>query len=129
MYDRVAQELKLVEGEFGPLECSPSLDWFVIKRLALSTGWNKPETAVLVLIPAGYPTIPPDNFYTDADLRLSTGVAPGNSSPNQTVAGRPLLLFSFHIEAGGWCPGAGAADGHNLLTFVHGIRHRLAEAS
>lgn len=129
MRERILREFDLVENRFGAIERGPNLDWFVVKSMGLITGWNKANSSILVVMPAGYPTIPPDNFYADSDLRLGSGSLPGNTSPDQQVVGRMMLLFSFHIEAGEWRPGPTAEDGHNLLTFMEGIRDRLRETS
>jgi hypothetical protein len=127
MTERVKQELKLVETRYGELEIGPNCDWFVIKRWRLGAGWNKNETPVLILIPPGYAVTPPDNFYTDNDLFLSSGGEPGNTSRGQTHAGRLWRQFSYHVEAGDWQPHADPLHGHNLLTFLAGVAKRLAE--
>src|SRR6266571_5933046 len=111
MKERVQRELELVERELGELELGPSLDWFVVKRLPLGAGWNKAATQVLVLLPGGYPTTPPDNFYADPDLRLAGGAVPGNVSPDQQAVGRTWLLFSYHVESGDWQPDPVPKDG------------------
>ena len=130
MIDRRRQELQLLETTYGELEIGPTIDWVVIKRWQLPPGWNKTETAVLVLIPGGYPITPPDNFCTDNDLRLANGALPGSSSPNQQHIGQQWLQFSYgHIEAGDWHPDADLLQGHNLLTFLLGVTKRLAEAN
>ncbi len=129
MIERRKQELHLVEAAYGELEISPNLDSVIIKRWSLPPGWNKPETAVLVMIPAGYPMTPPDNFYTDNDLRLANGTSPGNSSPNQPQIGRQWVRFSYHVESADWRPSADLLSGHNLLTFLTGVAKRLSEVS
>ena len=129
MKERLQGELELVERELGELELGPNLDWFVVKRLPLGAGWNKATTQVLVLLPGGYPTTPPDNFYADADLRLAGGAVPGNTSQDQQAVGRTWLLFSYHVESGDWQPDPAPKHGHNLLTFLEGVIRRLREAS
>jgi hypothetical protein len=110
------------------VEIGPSLDWFIIKRWPLDSGWTKQETQILVLLPGGYPTTPPDNFYADPDLRLANGSAPGNTSP-VSLHGAQWLHFSFHVESDDWQPHADPEKGHNLLTFLEGVARRLTEAS
>ena len=128
--ERLQQEVKLVEAQYGELELGPNLEWFVIKRWKLVSGWNKAETKVLVMIPAGYAVTPPDNFYTDNDLRLAGRSQPGNTSADQNLIGRQWLQFSFHfVEPGDWQPHADPLKGHNLLTFLQGVAKRLSEVS
>lgn len=76
--------------------------------------------------PAGYPITPPDNFYTDGDLRLSDGRQPGNTSQAEQL-GESWLQFSYHLESGDWRPQANLLAGDNLLTFLVGVSARLAE--
>ena len=129
MMERRKLELKLVEASYGELELGPNLDWVIIKHLKLPSGWSKPETALLVMIPPGYPFTPPDNFYVDNDLRLGGARQPGNSTANQNLVGRRWSLFSYHVEKGDWQPQADLLKGHNLLTFLHGVARRLTEVS
>ena len=127
--ERWKQELQLVEGVYGALNLGLNLEWFSITYWKLPPGWNKAETTVLVQIPPGYPVTPPDNFYTENDLTLANGQQPGNSSVNQTVAGKMWRMFSYHVESGDWHPQADPMRGHNLLTFLYGVAKRLAEVS
>lgn len=129
MFERRAREFELVEAAYGELEPSPTFDWFVVKRWPLPPGWNKTETAVLVLLPTGYPVTPPDNIYTDPDLCLADGRPPGNAEGFIDHNGRRWRLFSYHIEPGDWQPHADVLQGHNVLTFLQGAAQRLSEAN
>ncbi len=129
MRNRVQQELEITRKGFEGVEAGPGFDWILIRDWALPDGWSVNRTSVLVLVPPGYPTVPPDNFYTGNDLRLSGGGLPQNVSPNQSVAGDLRLLFSYHLERGDWRPAIEPSDGHNLLTFLNGVGSRLGEAS
>jgi len=129
MVERRTREFELVEAAYGELEVSPSLDWLIVKRWPLEAGWNKRETAVLVLIPTGYPVTPPDNLFTDADLCLADGRAPGNAEGTIDHNGRRWRQFSYHVDAGDWQPHADPLKGHNILTFLEGARQRLTEAN
>jgi hypothetical protein len=125
--DRVRSELELVKREFGDLEVDPTLGWFVIKGWKLPPGWNRQETNLLVQVPPGYPTTPPDNFYVDEDVRLASGALPGNTGYGHELAGRRWLFFSYHVEGGDWRPHAEPLRGHNMLTFLRGAQARLSE--
>ena len=126
---RLDRELELVAACFGELLVAPDQTWLSIQRWPLPPGWNQATTRVLVQIPAGYPAVPPDNFCTDPDLRLDGGAEPGNSSAGAQVGGFVWRQFSFHVEGGDWRPHAAVEKGHNLLTFVQGVRRRLEERS
>lgn len=129
MKERLRREIALVEREFGEVELGPNLDWFIVRQVSLESGWTKKATQILILLPGGYPTTPPDNFYADPDLRLTSGSVPGNANPDQTAAGRSWLLFSYHVESPDWKPDPVPENGHNLLTFLHGVARRLREAN
>ena len=127
MLQRRTQELDLVRESYGEIEIGPNLDWIVIKRYSLPPGWNKGETALLITIQPGYPTTPPDNFYVDNDLRIAGGQVPANASLDQVQLGKPWLQFSYHVEAADWKPNPDLLRGHNLLTFLLGVKRRLLE--
>jgi hypothetical protein len=128
---RLQREFELVAQRYGALEFAEDVTWVVIKRLALPAGWSAEVTRLLLMIPAGYPATPPDNFAIDSEIRLANGGQPGNLTGRITHAGREWLLFSWHVVDGaaGWAPHAEIERGDNLLTFLLGVESRLAEAS
>ena len=73
MRERRQKEIQLVKAAYPKLEVGSNLDWFTLTRLVLPRGWSLDATDTLILIPSGYPTIPPDNFYVDPALRLKNG--------------------------------------------------------
>jgi hypothetical protein len=129
MTPRIEAELILVHQKYGDLEVSSEGKWFIVKEWPLPPGWSKPYSRVLVLIPPGYPPTPPDNFYTDNDLRLANGGLPTNTSANQVKEGQQWLQFSYHADPATWRPHADVTKGHNLLTFLEGVWGRFLEAN
>lgn len=125
MLERRQREIELIKQRYGEVEAAPDGTWVLIRRFPLPPGWSKNYSEALVPIPPGYPTTPPDNFYTDSDLALVSGADIGNSSPNAQVCGRAMRVFSFHVED--WHPDADLLKGHNLLTFLLGVEDRLRE--
>lgn len=128
MKERLAAEIELLRSSGWEVEVSPEFDWIIVKDVPLPEGWNRTETDVLIKIRAGYPTTPPDNFYTHPELRLANGSKPGNAPNEETIGGRQWLTFSYHLHDG-WDPHAEPDQGHNLLTYFQGVRNRLAEVS
>ena len=129
MIERRMEELKLVESQYGRLEFAQNFDWFVVPAWLLVMGWNKTQTKVLVQLPNGYPTTPPDNFFCDSDLRLASGAQPGNTS-QVNIQGQQWLQFSYHfVEVSDWKPHSEVKKGHNLLTYLQGIGSRLREVN
>lgn len=110
---------------YGDLEHGPNLDWVLFKSFPLPQGWDRERTELLAIIPAGYPTTPPENFYVPDGLRLANGHAPGNYSEGQTVLGGRWAQFSYHPKT--WEPAPVPKEGDNLLTFLLMVERRLQE--
>ncbi len=100
------------------------LSGVIIRGFALPAGKFQVAAAdVLVLLPSGYPDVPPDMFYTEPWLRL----AQGNSYPAR--AGRPHCFagvqwqrWSRHNHE--WRPGI---DG--LRTMIKRIETAIEDAA
>jgi Prokaryotic E2 family E len=92
-----------------------------IPRLPLPDGWNKHETTVVFALPIGYPYAKPDCFWTDPDLRLSTGARPANSDVKSPPGvSSSMLWFSYHAST--W-----NANTDSIITYTNVIRARLAD--
>lgn len=92
----------------------------IVPGVAAGAGWNCHALDVLVQIPAGYPHVPPDSFYTEAGVGLASGAEPGSSSI-QPVLGGTYRWFSWHLRC--WDPGSGTLD-----RYVRFCESRLREA-
>ncbi|SRR6266571_258343 len=124
--ERRRQEIELLRKKYGQVEHGPNLDWVLFKQLPLPPGWNRQTTELLVILPPGYPTTPPDNFYVRNGLKLADGERmPNNYSEDQNILGGSWAQFSFHAER--WNPSPGFEDGDSLITFLIAIEHRLQE--
>lgn len=126
MSDRLQAEFDLVRRRYGGVEIGPNNGWLIIAAFPLAEGWSLTQTPLLVLVPGGYPVTPPDNFYVANELRLAGGGEPGNSSANQSHAGRMWRMFSWHIDDS-WRPEHDPRRGDNLLTFLLNASARLTE--
>jgi len=125
--DRLDRELDLIRGKHGEIIVAADRSWVQLPDCPLVPGWNQPSTAVLVEVPPAYPTTPPDNFYTVADLRLADGQLPGNTTGVRVFDGAPWLQFSYHVETTDWRPHADPALSENLVTYFDGALQRLRE--
>jgi hypothetical protein len=123
--ERLLSEIEEVRRHHGDTSHDDELSWIRIESWELNAGWNRHSTPVLVLLPGGYPTTPPDNFYTTADLRLANGVVPTNASLAH-ILNQQWLQFSYHVEDGDW-RGSSGPGAHNLTDFLHGVAIRLSE--
>ena len=115
--ERRAFEVSILRDKYGEVETGANLEYIIFKNFRLPQGWNRESTELLIIIPAGYPVTPPDNFYVAPGLRLQTGAMPGNYSEGQQHFGRIWGVFSMHIE-GGWTPSSNLMGGDNLITFM-----------
>lgn len=124
----------LAEGDllrvaFGDVDLAADCSWVRLREHDLVSGWNRSVTPVLIEVPTGYPTTPPDNFYTAADLRLANGLMPGNTSGLRIIDGLEMLQFSYHVETVDWRPDTDLARSATLVTYFAGVLERLADAS
>jgi hypothetical protein len=90
-----------------------------VHDLALPPGWSKNLTTLRALVPAGFPHVKPDSFYTDPDLRLANGIDPANTAV-QDVFGAQYRWFSYHLAT--WDPLSGS-----LYQYVRFCHRRLDE--
>lgn len=124
--ERLEKEIELLQACYGMVTVENGGAGIIVPAYILVAGWSKAQTALMVLVPPGYATTPPDNFYTDVDLTLVSGAKPANTSENLQF-GRRWRQFSYHLERGTWHPTATVDQGHNLITYFIGIEKRLAE--
>lgn len=126
MLERRLEEIELLRKRYGSIEHDPKVEWILFKEFRLPAGWNREMIELLIIIPPGYPTTPPDNFYVAPGLRLASGAEPTNFSKGVTHLGRQWDQFSYHI-AGQWKPAASILHGDNLQTFMLKVIDRLKE--
>lgn len=125
--NRRIDEIQAIREMYGEVEHGAEFDWLLITRFALPEGWNRDQVEFLIVIPPGYPTTPPDNFYVAEGLRLTDGRSPNNYAEGQTVIGRSWAQFSFHAES--WNPTPDPQCGDNLVSFVLAATRRLQEGA
>ena len=92
----------------------------VVPAIPTNAHWTMATVTIRVVIPTGYPHVTLDCFYTEAELRLTSGAEPGNSSL-QTVFGGQYRWFSWHVPS--WDPNTGTLD-----RFVRVCEARFREA-
>lgn len=115
---------KGLEAQIQPLGTGGRL--VTIKNVPIGRGWSRIATDVLLLAPPGYPAARPDCFWVSPRLRLDGGRMPQNCNdgtviPGDTVAGRPLTWFSWHLQT--WDP-----NKDKLATFYKTVMNRLIPA-
>jgi hypothetical protein len=93
----------------------------IVPSVRLYPGWSRDEVSIRIVVPAGYPHVKPDCFYTEADLRLASGQEPTNST-QQPVLGGQYRWFSWHLA--GWNPTQDTLD-----RYVRFCEARLKDAT
>lgn len=126
MIERILQEINLLRGKYGALEYDQNAGWILFKEFKLPIGWNREVTELLVVIPSGYPSTPPDNFFVPVGFLLASGVQAGNYSEGPSHLGKQWGQFSYHNDSD-WHPSKNILEGDNLLSFMIKVSNRLGE--
>jgi hypothetical protein len=119
-------EITLLKKKYGELEFGEYIDWILFKNIKIPGGWNMNQIDLLIVVPAGYPVTPPDNFYVPVGFRLSSGNTPANYSEPVQYLSKNWGQFSYHLE-GNWCPKNDITSGDNLQSFMLRVFDRLGE--
>lgn len=129
---RLQTESLHLAKRYGPVRFD-TIDgaWLHIKHFALPPGWNKKEVEILIDVPwgtPGYPSVAPQWFWTDHDLKTETGrpighffaEGAGNSDRKHINAG----WGHFCVHMNEWHPSAGndILNGHSLIAYLNLIR-------
>lgn len=126
MLERIMEEVKLLQKQYGGVEIEPNGKWISFKKFELPEGWNKEIIELLIIIPPGYPSTPPDNFFVPIGFRLKNGQQPSQYTEPHSHFGKEWGQFSYHID-GEWKPSKDILDGANLQTFMLKVLDRLKE--
>ncbi len=92
----------------------------VFSEYAITPGYSKTSSTVLVRAPLSYRNGRPDMFWTDVDLVLEGGDVPASADVIETYLGRQWRRFSWHPQ--NWNP---AVD--DLRTYLEFVDNRLAK--
>lgn len=130
MDERVKQHITMLKTQFSELESGEN--WVYVPHYPLPENqYNKDSTKLLIIIPLGYPEIPPDDFFVDVDLKNKDGTPiqnfqEGSKSSNGSTV--PILegewgWFSWHPDS--WRINTDIEKGDNLITFLRSVNIRL----
>jgi hypothetical protein len=124
---RLRAEALLLSQRFGDVRFDTrSGTWLYVERFPISPGWNKAHIELLIDIPPGtpgYPSVPPEWFWTDHDLRteqdqpLNHFFTRGPGTDKEHLS-QGWGHFCVHLI--GWRPMGGAdfMRGHSLVTYL-----------
>ncbi len=115
MHERVAREIAMVRERHPGLQYGEQLNWVFIPDYPLPPGrYNKNRTRLLFVIPPGYPNTGPDNFFVDADLRLTGGSNPPGFNPGRI----PAAIWRRFQAIGHGSPGTPSPGAQGLPSRV-----------
>ena len=133
---RLLEEGNLLELRFPNVRVGMDRDagtgWCFIPAFDLPKGWNKRTSNLLIIVPAGYPHIPPDSFFLEQGLRDTSG-RPVKSYFEEQVGPNPYhdrgwAWFCYHIQRDSWHPAFHPLEGDTLLTYADLVYQVLAAA-
>lgn len=120
----IAAELERLKVRWPDLTLDAVAHRWHLPAWPLPGGWSQTACELWISCPPAYPQTPPDNFFTEAALKLADGRDPGSTSVAVLENGTAVRCFSFHVQSG-WNP----EEGDGLETFLFGVTRRLAERS
>jgi hypothetical protein len=131
---RVYQEVLLLAQQFGVVDYdNEDGRWIHIPDFELPVGWDQQKTGLLLVLPSGYPHVPPNGFYIDRFLRTCDGHRVSHYFEEQgdynPYADRGWGWFCIHLDQGAWRPTSDVLCGDNLLKLAALIRAILTEVA
>ncbi|WP_420323372.1 E2/UBC family protein [Kribbella antibiotica] len=117
----------MIAQRYGPVRFDREEgSWLYIEKFQLPQGWNKRTVDILIDIPhgtPGYPSVAPQWFWVDHDLRTDDGRSighffPAGSAGSGEYAEKGWGHFCIHVQE--WQPAGPFSldDGHTLLTYA-----------
>jgi hypothetical protein len=92
-------------------------------NFALPTGFDRPQSNLLLRLSAGYPDVPPDMWWFDPPVRRADGQVIPATEVIEHHMGRSWQRWSRHFAAGQWKSGI---DG--LESFMALVRRELEKS-
>src|SRR5581483_5487930 len=116
---RVAEEAALLRRRFpharAGVDPGAGTGWVYLPAFPLPRGWNRRATELLVIVPAGYPHVPPDSFFLQRGLRDAAGRPLSHYFEEQQghnpYHDRGWAWFCYHLVTGAWRPAARPLQG------------------
>jgi len=128
LQERIIQEIAFLKERYPFLQHGQNYDWVMLPDFPLPEGYNRSATNLMFLIPHSYPHTPPDCFYVEIGLRLSSNELPSNYNEHMDVpVGGSWGYFSWHPEI--WQAAGRMQEGDNLNSFIKAVNFRLREVN
>jgi hypothetical protein len=121
--DPIADQLLVVQRRYPFAHLKPlanGMRLVVVPEVAVAPGFSLQHVSITIAIPAGYPQVGLDCFYTELALTLVGGSPPQNSQM-QVLGEEQVRWFSWHPAA--WDP-----QRDDLEHYVRFCESRLRKA-
>ncbi|MFF7637045.1 E2/UBC family protein [Kitasatospora sp. NPDC008050] len=142
---RLQAEVQLIAQHYREVNFdTKDASWLHVGRFPVPRGWNRPHVEILIDVPhgnPGYPSVAPQWFWTDRDLRTSDGrsiqhffTSADYSLADQSYLDKGWGHFCIHVTSWHSSNGLRLREGHTLLSYLDLIaavfrdRKRLAGA-
>ena len=126
MDSRLQLEIDLIRTAF-PLAAYKDR-WVLLPRFWMPSEWSPAEPDIAIFLRPPYPAISPYGIYAPAGMTFR-GQAPQNYAVANPPPPFPGAWWIFSWEAEEWQPSTEITKGHNLLTWVVGIKKRFSEGA
>lgn len=101
--DLLGRQLAVVQERYPGACLSASPEGhrlLIVPGVPEGAGWNCPAADVLILIPAGYPNVPPDSFYTGGTAPAGLGRRTGQQLRPASSRRDPPVVFLAPVQLG-----------------------------
>jgi len=96
----------------------------IIKNYPMTEHYTPQTVDLLLQLPANFPTIHPDMFWTYPEVRRQNGTYPDRADQFYDYAGHRWQRWSRHLSPGRWRPGT-----DNLQTYLGVIRREFKKGT
>lgn len=128
MNPHLAEEWNDILSVYPEAQSLTSPDRVEVFVQLLAGQFNRPHTAIAVIVPPGYRATGPDGFLVPHDLQMSAGPLPASDGSQVGMPG--WMLVSFHlIDSAGqstWRATGDPRRGDNFIGYLASVESFLA---
>jgi hypothetical protein len=126
MRPRIAEEIKLLKGQYEDVQYVAEGDWFRIEPYPLPANCSPSRIPITFYLKPGYPGDLPYGFCTPADILIGDQKMKAGKALVTPFAGK-WNFFSWTPE--NWNPTDNVNNGSNLWNWTQGFRQRFEEGA
>jgi len=84
----------------------------LIPAFALGSGYDCPQSDLLLRLAPGYPDVPPDMWWFNPPVRRNDGAEIPATQAREQHFGREWQRWSRHLSLGQWCSGIDSLESY-----------------